>query len=81
MRDESERKVIQIDAEGKQVIVFKCEHCEKPHFTPAALSCKLILIRKKNTFYYNREISNIFIKDSANDDSSNMPKRQKMKNM
>ena len=47
MRDESERKVIQIDAEGKQVIVFKCEHCEKPHFTPAALSCKLILIRKK----------------------------------
>ena len=48
MRDESERKVIQIDAEGKQVIVFKCEHCEKPHFTPAALSCKLILIRKKN---------------------------------
>ena len=40
MRDESLRKVIQIDAEGKQIVVFKCEHCEKPHFTPAALSCK-----------------------------------------
>ena len=41
MRDESERKVIQIDADGKQIVVFKCETCEKPFFTAAQLSGNL----------------------------------------
>ena len=42
MRDESARKMIQMDAEGKQIVVFKCENCEKPFFTPAQLSCMYI---------------------------------------
>jgi len=47
MRDESERKVIQIDADGKQIVVFKCETCEKPFFTAAQLSGNLRQIGKK----------------------------------
>ena len=52
MRDESERKVIQIDADGKQIVVFKCETCEKPFFTAAQLSGKWKKKLPMLTFYF-----------------------------